>query len=214
MNLVLAAPNSTAPTVTFVELVDDEFPQAHTYSVTANGSVAYSTDYPRCPTTFFYGCEAGDFIESPTATTALHQLKHRLHLARQRVNELEGVIAALEANPQGYRAIFEADETPRTYMLTCHWTIPEEGNEGTACSCRLTEAEADQVEDAIAWLQERAGDEWGGALPAWELVPEPDLAAVDRAGLDAVLGELRLRSRYAEFPGHYGPERYPPFEAR
>ena len=99
------------------------------------------------------------------------------------------------------------------YMLTSAW---EEPCEGTACwSCRLNEQEAKQVEEAITWLREHAQDEWGSTLASWELTTEPGLTGrADLTGLDAVIDELKLNSRYDEDPTFYGHERYAPFEAR
>lgn len=98
-----------------------------------------------------------------------------------------------------------------TYFLSKSWDEPSRASE--IKSCRLTEAESDRVEMALEWLREHAGEEW--ALASWDLRRDGLMVGdADLVGLDAVLDELMLNSRYDEDPSFYGEERYGPFEAR
>jgi len=97
-----------------------------------------------------------------------------------------------------------------TYTLTSLWTEPDDGS--SLWLCRLTKKEAKQVKKAIAWLKEHAGYDWGHTLASWDLQPESELTGKALEGLDRVLAELKLQSRYEEDPTYYGPDRYPPFE--
>lgn len=99
----------------------------------------------------------------------------------------------------------------KTYMLTLRFSEPCDGSEVYACS--LTDKEAKTLNDAIAWLEKHAGQEWGGCLGAWELFPSKAKGG-DLIGLDAVLDDFILNSRYAETDkrGDFYNATYPLFD--
>jgi len=89
------------------------------------------------------------------------------------------------------------------HILTLFWNEPCRGN--AAFTIDVTEAELGQISGVIEWLEEHAGLDWGGPLPSFELHPTKSQREADLVGLDAVLSEIRLNSRYeeTETPGEF-----------
>jgi hypothetical protein len=92
-------------------------------------------------------------------------------------------------------------ERTRQYSLTAAWRHPDEGSDYWYCT--LTVAEAGVVKDAIGWLLDHAGAEYGQSLPRWTLKATEFQSEEPLVGLDAVLAVLIDAARYgqAEYGG-------------
>jgi len=101
-----------------------------------------------------------------------------------------------------------------THILSARWTAPCNGSE--AYKVILTEEEAKRLDSLILWLEEHAGDEYGHALMEWQLHPSRSSGEADLSGLDAVLDEIALNSRYHEtdVPGDFYGATHPDLDGR
>lgn len=99
-------------------------------------------------------------------------------------------------------------ESMRQYSLTAAWRHPDDGSDYWYCT--LTNSEAAVVKDAVGWLRDHAGAEYGQSLPRWTLKATEFQAEEPLVGLDAVLAVLIDAARYgrAEYGG-----KCPAFEA-
>lgn len=95
------------------------------------------------------------------------------------------------------------------HILTMFWNEPCQGS--AAFTVDATEAEIEQIHGVINWLEEHAGLDWGGPLPSFELHESKSKGEAELIGLNAILSQIKLDSRYGEtdIPGeHYNARNY------
>lgn len=92
---------------------------------------------------------------------------------------------------------------PVARTIVWSWLEPECSSDAQLAV--LAEDEWRAVERAVAWIRERAGDEWGVTIPSGRIVPAGRVAA-EPDELDDVLESVAAAARYGTGEGLYSED--------